>query len=711
MKQILQSLKNGDTILEEVPLPQIKPGHVLIKSVCSLISIGTEKMLVEFGKSSIYEKAKQQPERVKQILNKIRTDGLISTLNAVYSKLEEPLPLGYCNAGVVMGVGDGITDIQVGDRVASNGPHAEIVLVPRNLIAKIPEKVSFEESAFTVIGSIALQGIRLSKPEIGETFVVLGLGLVGQLTCQLLIANGCKVIGFDYDAKKIELAKTKGVIAVVLKEDVDPVPVVYNLSNGVGADGVLITATTQSSDIVSQAARMSRKRGKIILVGVVGLELNRSDFYEKELLFQISCSYGPGRYDPEYELKGNDYPLPFIRWTENRNFSTILECIARGVLDVKPLITHSVEIENAVELYNHLSNSNHIGVIIKYKEKAEDIQKLKVIRNPIVFQEKLPVFALIGAGNYTRLTLLPVLSKMRLPIKYICSEKGTSSTQLAKKYGIEYSTTSYEEVLKDPAVSTVIITTRHNLHASMCVQALQAGKHVFVEKPLAINREELEKIIEVSKNSKGLLFVGFNRRFSLFSQKVFKLLPDPNISMNIVITVNAGFIPKNHWTQDPAISGGRIIGEGCHFIDLVAYLAQSPIQKVFAASMGNQTDSLSDNVSILLKCRNGSQGIVNYFANGNKAYTKERVEIYSQGKIIVIDDFHSMIGYGFKGFHHLKTFRQNKGHRAEMEVFIEYLKNQTNAPMTFESIVNSTEASFAALESLQTSAWVSLKYA
>ncbi|NDE62111.1 MAG: dehydrogenase, partial [Cyclobacteriaceae bacterium] len=480
------------TILEEVPAPIVSRGQVLIQSTYTLVSLGTEKMLVEFGKSNLFSKARQQPDKVKQVLDKIKTEGLIPTLEAVFNKLGEPLPLGYCNVGTVLAVGDGVTEFQIGDRVASNGHHAEVVSVPKNLVAKIPEKVSDQEAAFTVIGSIGLQGIRLINPTLGETVIVTGLGLIGLITAQLLIANGCRVIGIDFDTAKLELAKKWGVITCNPKNE-DVVKFVESQTEGIGADAVLITASAKSDDIISQAAQMSRKRGRIVLVGVIGLNISRADFYEKELIFQVSCSYGPGRYDDNYEQRGIDYPLPFVRWTEKRNFEAILQSIASGKLQVQELITEVVPLHDYQKIYGSIGQSSSIASILEYP-KANEPAKNTVSLSTKSFQGQKGVVGIIGSGNFTKMTMLPALKGSGAHFKYIASRGGVTGTAMAKKFGFSHSTTDYQQILKDPEVDLVMITTRHNLHASMVIETLNAGKHVFVEKPLALNQEELQQI-------------------------------------------------------------------------------------------------------------------------------------------------------------------------------------------------------------------------
>lgn len=701
MKQIIQSFKTGETILEEVPAPQVSRGKVLIQTTRSLVSLGTERMLVEFGKSNLISKARQQPDKVRLVLDKIKTDGLTPTVEAVFKKLGEPIPLGYCNVGKVVAVGDGVSEFNVGDRVASNGNHAEYVSMPKNLVAHIPDNVSDEEAAFTVVGSIGLQGIRLCNPTLGETIVVVGLGLIGLLTAELLIANGCRVIGVDLDARKLELAKEKGIIGINPREGDDVVKSVMGLTNDVGADGVIITASAKGNDIISQAAQMSRKRGRIVLVGVVGLDINRAEFYEKELTFQVSCSYGPGRYDEEYEQRGNDYPIGFVRWTEKRNFEAVLQAISSGKLQVKSLITERVALENYKEIYDNMGG-NSIASILEYSTDSN--AESTVVINSNKFESGKGNIGIIGAGNFTKMTMLPALKSALANITTIASAGGLSGTIMAKQYNIAKSTTDYKEILRDEATDLVIITTKHNMHAQMVLESLKANKHVFVEKPLALNSEELDAIVEAHTGGKTLT-VGFNRRFSPHIQKIKQLVG--NAPMNVIATMNAGHIPANVWVHDMKVGGGRIIGEACHFIDLITFLTGSKVKAVCMNAMGVNPQENTDNATILLQYENGSTGVINYFANGSKAYSKERVEVYSQERTAIMDNFRVTKGYGFKGFSKLKT-KMDKGHNEQFRLLVERTKSGGEALIPFDEIVNTTRASFGAVESLKSRSWVEI---
>lgn len=706
MKQIIQDLNSGETILEEVPVPMVKSGHVLIKTTKTLVSLGTERMLVEFGKANFIQKARQQPDKVKMVLNKVKTDGLKPTLDAVFNKLNQPLPLGYCNVGEVVAVGKGVLDFAVGDRVASNGNHAEYVNIPKNLVAKIPNNVTDEEAVFTVIGSIGLQGIRLINPTFGETIVVVGLGLIGLVTAELLLANGCNVVGFDFDSEKIKIAQEKGIIAINPAEGTDQVKFVESYTKGIGADGVIITASSKSNEIISQSAKMCRQRGRIVLVGIIGLDISRADFFKKEITFQVSCSYGPGRYDEAYEQKGHDYPVGYVRWTEKRNFEAILEAISKGSLKVKPLISERIAIKGYLQIYGDMNNSKKIASIIEYNT-TEAPQTTVTISNKS-FEGEKGVIGIIGSGNFTSSTILPNLKKIKADVKYIASSGGLSSTIMAKRHNIAKSTSNYQEILKDNEVDLVFITTKHNLHASMVLETIKANKSVFVEKPLALTNSELKDIILAYNNLNVNVSVGFNRRFAPLAKKMKSLLGNDNTPINIIATMNAGFIPAEVWVHDMEVGGGRIIGEACHYIDLCSYLTGSKVISVCMNAMGDNPEENTDNASILLKYDNGANAVINYFANGSKGYSKERVEVYSQERTLVLDNWRKLQAYGFKGFSKA-SLKQDKGHFNQFNELITQQQKGGSAIIPFDSIVNTTKASFAAIESLKLGTWILIK--
>lgn len=694
MKQILQDMANGGTTVTEAPVPQCSKGHLLISTTTSLISAGTERMLVGFGKASLIDKARQQPEKVKMVLEKVQTDGLLTTYDAVKSKLAQPLALGYCNVGIVHEVGANVDDFQVGDRVVSNGPHADMVKVPKNLCAKIPDTVSDEFASFAVVASIGLQGIRLAQPTLGESFVVTGAGLIGLLTIQMLRANGCRVLAIDFDQSKLDLAKQFGAEICNPGKGEDPVAVGLAFSRGAGVDGVIITASTKVSDPVIQAARMSRKRGRIILVGVTGLELNRADFYEKELSFQVSCSYGPGRYDTEYEEKGNDYPLGFVRWTEQRNFVAVLDMMAAGTLNVEPLITQRFEFEDAPKAYDALTeDKSGLGLLLKYNSPVETRLEKRVVLRPISIEPKNAVVGFIGAGNYASRILIPAFKKASSQLHTIVTSGGINGVIHGEKTGFAEASTDLDGLLNNKDINTVAIATRHNSHAYFVERVLSAGKNVFVEKPLALTVEEIEKIETVynqniQNNQYARVMVGFNRRFSPQVQKMKTLLDTVKEPKSFIMTMNAGAIPADHWTQDNAVGGGRIIGEACHFIDLMRFLAGSKIISIQARRMG-ETDAvqvLEDKASITLGFEDGSFGTIFYLANGASSFPKERVEVFTAGRVLQLDNFRKLKAFGWPGFNKMNLWRQDKGQDACAAVFVDSIRDGKEAPIPADEI-------------------------
>lgn len=695
MKQVLQNMSNGTTMILEAPAPGSGDNYLLINSNVSLISAGTERMLVDFGKANFIDKAKQQPEKVKMVLDKVKTDGLVTTYEAVKAKLDQPLPLGYSNVGVVHSVGKNVQNFKAGDRVVSNGPHADVVKVSKNLCAKIPDGVSDDEASFTVVASIGLQGIRLANPTMGEVFVVTGVGLIGLLTVQLLRAHGCRVLAIDFDQEKLELAKKFGAEICNLAYNEDPIAAGMKLSRNRGVDGVIITASTKSNDPVSQAAKMSRKKGRIILVGVTGLELNRSDFYEKELSFQVSCSYGPGRYDPEYETKGHDYPLGFVRWTQQRNFEAVLDMMASGLLNVKSLMTYSFDFEKTAEAYEKLTEDKKVlGILLRYNSNKEERHiKSTSLNETIKYSQSSPVLGIIGAGNYASRVLIPAFKKTGANLHSISTAGGISGVIHGKKLGFAEATTDTTGLISNSLINTIVIVTQHNTHASLVCSALNHGKNVFVEKPLAINYEELALVEEAYKNSgnekeQPRLMVGFNRRFSPQIQKMKELLLAVKEPKSFIMTMNAGAIPAEHWTQDIAVGGGRIIGEACHFIDLMRFLAGSKIVSVQARRMGT-VDGVAvseDKAAIILGFEDGSFGTIQYLANGSSTFPKERIEVFANGKVLQLDNFRKLKGYGWKNFNKLNLWKQDKGQTKCCEMFLDAIKNGTKSPIAIEEI-------------------------
>ena len=688
MKQILQDMSKGATYITEAPSPVVSSESVLVATSVSLISAGTERMLVAFGKSSFLDKALQQPDKVKMVLGKIQTDGLMTAIDAVQSKLAQPLPLGYCNVGVVAEVGSGVEGFRIGDRVVSNGPHADMVKVPKNLCARIPDAVDDETAAFVVVASIGLQGIRLAQPTLGESFVVTGAGLIGLLTLQLLRAHGCRVLAIDFDDAKLTLARQYGAATCNPSRGEDPVAAGMALSRGHGVDGVIITASTKSNDPVTQAARMCRKRGRIILVGVTGLKLSRADFYEKELSFQVSCSYGPGRHDPNYEDKGQDYPLGFVRWTEQRNFEAVLDMLASGQLDVKPLITRRFEFEDAPKAYEALiEDKSGLGILLQYTSPMAT----RAVRNVTLasgarFDEKRPVMGFVGAGNYASRMLIPAFKSAGAQFHTIVTAGGINGVIHGEKAGFTEASTDMAAMLGNAAINTVAIVTRHDSHARYVAQALRAGKNVFVEKPLAINHDELADVqaayTEAHLAGQGpQLMVGFNRRFAPQVQKMKTLLQAVKEPKSFIMTMNAGAIPANHWTQDNAVGGGRLIGEACHFIDLMRFLVGAPIVSIQARRMGDApgVQITEDKASITLGFDDGSFGTILYLANGASSFPKERVEVFAAGRVLQLDNFRNLKGYGWPGFNKFNLWKQDKGQNACTVAFVRAVEKGISA--------------------------------
>jgi len=689
MKQILQSLKNGTAEIADVPVPRITRGSLLIQTSQTLISAGTERMLLDFGKAGWIEKARQQPDKVKMVLDKIKTDGLKPTLDTVFNKLDQPLPVGYCNVGVVYQVGDGISGFKAGDRVISNGKHSEAVTVPVNLCAKVPDAVSDEEAAFTVLGAIALQGIRLVKPTLGETIVVTGLGLVGLMTVQLLLANGCRVLGIDFDKGKLQLAKEFGAEVVDLSASQDPLEVANLYSRGRGVDAVIVTAATKSSEPIHQAALMCRKRGRIVLVGVTGLELSRDDFFKKELTFQVSASYGPGRYDPNYEEKGQDYPVGFVRWTEQRNFEAVLDMMAAGSLDVKPLISHRFVIYDAEYAYELISgDSPSLGILLEYPglKITKESRSVNFKSYPSCSDStKESGVSFIGSGNYATRSLMPAFKKSGAKLINVASANGVSGMHAGRKFGFEKTTTDNDSIFQDPKTDAIVVTTRHNSHADFVIKAIDFRKNIFVEKPLCLKQEELNEIKAAYDKSKTkpIIMVGFNRRFSPQIQKVKKLLLGTSGPKSFIFHINAGHIDEDHWTQDNDVGGGRVVGEACHFIDLLRFLADSPIVDWNQNSMNSNS---KDTLSIGLKFEDGSIGAINYFANGPKSLPKERLEIFSQGRALQLDNFRKLKGFSWPGFTKMNLWKQDKGQNDCASAFLNAVKGKTTAPIPIEEI-------------------------
>ena len=706
MKQVLQDLKSGRTLVTEVPAPLCRPGHLRIVTSVTLVSAGTERTLVEFARGSLLSKARQQPERVRDALHKAATDGLVSTVQAIRSKLDQPMALGYCNVGQVLEVGAGVEGFAVGDWVVSNGGHAEVVVVPQNLCARLPADVAPESAVFTVLGAIALQGVRLAEPTLGESFVVVGLGLIGLMTVQILRASGCRVLGLDPDPARRALARAMGAEAPDLAPGGDPMAAAEGFSRGRGVDGVLLTLSTASSAPVSQAARMCRRRGRIVLVGVAGLELNRADFYEKELSFQVSCSYGPGRYDPAYEEKGQDYPLAFVRWTEQRNFEAVLELMAAGRLDVAPLITHRFSVDEAARAYDVLgSGEPSIGILISYPRPAADPPAPATTVRLGESARPAPggaAIGFIGAGAYSGRTLIGAFRAAGADLHSIASASGVSATHHGRKAGFRQATSEAAALIADPAIEAVVVATRHDSHARLAISALQAGKHVFVEKPLCLTLGELAQVeaahaAAATGGRASVLMVGFNRRFAPTAVRAKALLDGAPGPKSFIMTVNAGAVPADHWVNDPAVGGGRIVGEGCHFIDLLRHLAGAPVTDLDVAGLGRPGGPARGDVAVVrLSFADGSLGVINYFANGHKAFPKERLEVFAGGRMLLLDNFRTLTGYGWPGFRRQGGFAQDKGQAACARAFVEAIRTGGAAPIPLDEVIEVSRLSIEA---------------
>jgi predicted dehydrogenase len=706
MLQVLQELSTGQTVLREVPTPTVCRGSLLIQTRRSLISAGTERMLVEFGRGSLLQKARQQPEKVAQVMDKARTDGVLATLDAVRSKLGEPLPLGYCNVGVVIEVGGEVAGFAVGDRVVSNGAHAQVVSAPRNLCARIPDDVSDDAAAFTVLGAVALQGIRLAEPALGERFVVIGLGLIGLLAVQLLRAAGCRVLGIDPDERKVQVARTFGADVTAIDQAEDAERVAQAFSEGRGVDGVIIAAATHSSEPLSMGARMCRKRGRIVLVGVAGLELNREDFYRKELTFQVSCSYGPGRYDPEYEQGGRDYPVGFVRWTEQRNFEAVLDMLALGRLAVEPLITHRFAFPAAPAAYELLTvrTEPYLGILLEYPhlEGAALHSSGVALRSDGQGSARTnmePGVAFIGAGNYASRVLIPAFAASGARMVAIASQSGLSAASQGRKFGFATASSDPDSVIASSDAQIVVIATRHDSHAHLTLRALQAGKHVFVEKPLALTAEEIDAVAAAAASypaeHRPLLMVGFNRRFAPHVARMKALLASVHEPKCVIMTVNAGAIPEDHWIHNPRAGGGRVVGEGCHFVDLARFIVGQPIIDARVQVLGGRQIRRDDKVSITLTFADGSWAAIHYIANGHGAFPKERVEVFCAGRILQLDNFRRLRGYGWPGFKRVNLWRQDKGQQACVAAFVEAVRSGAPAPIALDELLEVSRVTVA----------------
>ncbi len=716
MKQLLQNMRDGKTTVVEVPIPSPRAGMALVQVSASLVSAGTERMLVEFGEKSLLGKARSRPDLVRQVLDKMKREGVVSTLETAFNRLDQPMPLGYSSAGTLVALGANMDGFKTGQRVACAGGgyavHAEYNLVPRNLLTPLPDSVDFESAAFTTLGAIALHGFRLAEPQVGERVAVIGLGLVGLLALQIAAAAGCRVLGIDIDPKRVALAKQFGIEAVS-RQTAPEQAVAFSANRGF--DVVLICADASSNDPVELAGAIARDRARIVATGAVGLNIPRKLYYEKELNFINSRSYGPGRYDPSYEENGQDYPPGYVRWTEGRNFQTVVELLESRKLNVAPLVTHRFPIEKAPQAYAIITGKKKepfLGVLLTYPQAPEQPKEPKVhfrsVQHPQPALSRVEgstvKLGVLGAGLYANATLLPAIKRLKdVELVGIASAGGLHAQHSSRKFGFAYAASSDDEILDDSSINTVAILTRHDSHAELVVKALQAGKHVFVEKPLAITPEQLAEIqnsLLISRNS--LLTVGFNRRFAPLAQQLAAHFAARTEPLYMHYRVNAGYIPLNHWTQDATLGGGRIIGEVCHFVDFLTFLAGSAPVSVSARALPDAGKYREDNVSLTFSFADGSIGVVDYLANGDKSFPKERAEVFCGGRIAVLDDYRAL-ELVRDGNHRMvkSAFRQDKGHFNEMQAFVSAIREGGAPPIPYEQLIGVTKATFAAVESIR----------
>jgi predicted dehydrogenase/NADPH:quinone reductase-like Zn-dependent oxidoreductase len=711
MKQVVQDARSAEISVLEVPVPKLLAGCVLVHTAASLVSAGTERASSEFASKNLLEKARMRPDLVREVLSKISRDGLLATVSSVRSRLDQPSALGYSSAGTVVAVGEGVADISAGNRVACAGAghavHAEFACVPRLLVARIPsEIVSFDEAAFTTLGAVALHGVRNADAKLGDIVAVIGLGLLGQLTVQILKAAGCCVLGMDISEERVQLALRLGADAVSTSSSGFQ-GLCLEHSGGHGADSVLITAQAASNAPVNLAGAVARNRAVVVAVGTVAMDIPRRFFYEKELDFRVSRSYGPGRYDAAYEQKGIDYPIGYVRWTETRNMEAFLKLLADRKLDLHSLVTHRFPIAQAHSAYDLIMGKTHepfLGMLIVYSDPADDTRQVNIaVSAPPIASNKSVSIGLLGAGSFATSTLLPAMKRVGAEMVVACAANGSHARHAAEKFGFRSCTTDEQEIFDNPAVNTVVIATRHHLHATQVKAALRSGKHVFCEKPLCLNEAELNSIVaarEDQSSSRQLLMVGFNRRFAPFAVRLKSFLRDVREPLALHYRVNAGFLPADHWLNDPLEGGGRLLGEVCHFVDFLCFLTDAPPMEVETRSLPNPGHYSNDNIVCSLRFANGSQGTISYLANGDRSYSKERIEVFGGGSIAVLEDFRrlELVRGGNKRVYR-SLLRQDKGHRGEWEAFITAIQTGAESPIPFREVVNATLATFALEES------------
>jgi predicted dehydrogenase/threonine dehydrogenase-like Zn-dependent dehydrogenase len=726
MKQVLQQARTGEITVEEVPTPQLLPGCVLVRIAASVVSAGTERASAEFARRNLLQKAQSRPDLVREVIDKVQRDGLLSAIHAVRSRLDLPRSPGYSSAGTLLASGDGVTDLQSGDRVACAGAgfavHAELACVPRLLVARIPARVvsnarsateiPFDEAAFATLGAVALHGIRTAEVKLGDLVAVIGLGLLGQLTVQLLKAAGCRVIGLDIDVSRSDLAQQRGADVVASSPSTFR-NLCAETSRGVGVDSVLITAETSSSDPVNLAGAVARDRAVVVAVGTVGMDIERKAYYEKELDFRVSRSYGPGRYDAAYEQKGRDYPIGHVRWTETRNMEAFLQLLADDKINVSALISHRFPVERAQQAYDLItgkSRGSFLGVVLQYSETCDESRTLALVRGSSALSShdaEGAAVGLLGAGIFGTRTLIPALKATSgTTLMSVCAATGAHAKHAAGKFGFSDCTTDESALINDPRINTVVIATRHHLHAKQVLAALAAGKHVFCEKPLCLTEDELHSIIRAYLRplspGRPKLMVGFNRRFAPMTARLKSFIAPISEPLSLHYRINAGYLLHDHWVNDREQGGGRILGEVCHFVDLLIFLADSPVVEVEARAIGNAGRYSGDNVLASLRFANGSEGRISYLANGDRSFSKERIEVFGGGAVAVLEDFRrlELVRDGRKETVHAR-WRQDKGHRGEWKSFVESLPEQY-APIRFEDLVRSSLATLRIDQSVAT---------
>lgn len=715
MKQVVLNLKSGDLTVEDVPTPTLRGSGVLVRNHYSVISAGTESSLVDLAEKSLIGKALARPDLAKKVINKAKQDGVLSAFQQAMGRLDIREPLGYSSAGTVIAVSDDIIDIKIGDRVACAGAgyanHADVDFIPRNLCVRLPDNVDFRDACFTTVGSIAMQGIRNADVKVGENVVVIGLGFIGLITLQILKASGCRVFGVDLDESKVNLALELGADAASSRKSLNLEEKIIQFSRGIGADAVIITAAARSNDPVEFAGEITRERGKVVIVGAVGMDIPREPYYNKEIELRVSRSYGPGRYDRNYEEFGQDYPPAYVRWTENRNMQAFVDLLSMKKISLDKIITHEFAIDDAPEAYEIIeARKPYLGMVLKYDVKKELDDKIMLTLTPHDTKSKSvsgssdkPVVGVIGAGIFATSTLLPNLSKIKdIELKGLAAASGISAESTAKKYGFEYCTSDYNKIMADPAINCVIIATRNSLHAPLVIEALKNNKSVLVEKPLAINEEELNAIIEARNEYGGLVMVGFNRRYSELGVKLKDFFNNRTQPMVATYRVNAESIPKDHWIYDTCEGGGRIITECCHFIDFMQYIIGSSLTEVYAKKIETQVKSPEDNenVIITLSFEDGSVGTVIYTTHGDSSFSKERTEFFADGMAGIITDFKRLeMVKGGKSNKINKRMVTEKGHRNELETFFGMLGR--NESTDLDSNIKTTLATLKAVESIQ----------